>query len=240
MKNPFRSHILPYFTIGAGVLGLLLRLWLFSAVDEKGLLPTGHFADAMLYILSGIVLLVLFLATRTLSPRRISKQFFRFSTACGCLLGGLGLALNAAFQLSSSSVRLAWLATAISMAGAVVMILMAILRFTRKRIPYTLPAFICLVMAIETIAQCQVWGAEPQVQKYFFPLLASIFLILTAFHRTESAVKQSASRSLVFFSQGALYFCILSLNSRQWMLYLGMLFWAAVQMYPCIRFKKKV
>ena len=39
MKHPFHCNILPYFTMGAGGLGLALRLWLFSAVDEKGLLP---------------------------------------------------------------------------------------------------------------------------------------------------------------------------------------------------------
>jgi len=240
MKYPFRSHILPRFTIGAGILGLLLRLWLFSAEDDKGLLPTSHFAGVTLYILSAFVLLVLFLSTRKLTPRRVSRQFVRLSTTYSCLLGGLGLALNAAFQLSSSEVRLAWLATAASLAGTLVMVVMAILCFTRKRIPYIFPAFISVVMALEAIAQCQAWGAEPQVQIYFFPLLASVFLILTAYCNTLMTARQPIAKRLAFFSQGALYFCILSLNSSQWMLYLGMLFWAASQIYPCTRFKKKV
>lgn len=240
MNNPFRSHILPRFTIAAGILGLLLRLWLFAAEDEKGLLPAHHFAGVMLYILSAVVLLVLFLSTRRLTPRRISKQFIRLSTTYSCLLGGLGLALNAAFKLSASPVKLAWLATAASLAGTLVMVAMAILCFTCKRVPYIFPAFISIVMAIETIAQCQVWGAEPQVHVYFFPLLASVFLILTAYCNTLMTARQPIAKRLAFFSQSALYFCILSLNSSQWMLYLGMLFWAASQIYPCTRFKKKV
>ena len=67
MKHPFRSHILPLFTMGAGGLGFALRLWLFSATDEKGLLPAGHWADAALYLLTALVLGILFLATRQLS-----------------------------------------------------------------------------------------------------------------------------------------------------------------------------
>ena len=64
MKNPFRFSILPYFTMGAGGLGLALRVWLFSATDEKSLLPAGHPADAALYILTALVLGILFLAAR--------------------------------------------------------------------------------------------------------------------------------------------------------------------------------
>ena len=45
MKHPFRFSILPYFTLGAGGIGLILRLWLFSATDAKGLLPASHPAD---------------------------------------------------------------------------------------------------------------------------------------------------------------------------------------------------
>ena len=240
MKYPFRSHILPRFTIIAGILGLLLRIWLFAAEDEKGLLPANHFAGVMLYILSAAVLLVLFLSTRKLTPRRVSKQFIRLNTTYSCLLGGLGLALNAAFKLSSSAVRLAGLATIASLAGTVVMVVMAFFCFTRKRLPYIFPAFVSIVMSLETIAQCQVWGAEPQVPVYFFPLLASVFLILTAYCNTLLAARKPTANRLAFFSQAALYFSIVSLNSSQWMLYLCMAFWAASQIYPCTRFKKKV
>ena len=240
MNNPFRSHMLPRFTICAGILGLLLRMWLFSAVDEKGLLPKGHFADVTLYILSAIVLVILFLSTRKLTPRRVSRQFILLSNTYTYLLGGLGMALNAAFTLSSSAVKLSWVATSASLIGTAVMVVVAILYFLGKRIPYGLHAFITVVIALNTIAQCQVWGSEPQLQNYFFPLLASVFLILTAYCITNVAVKRTMYRHLAFYSQAALYFSILSLMSPQWMLYAGMLFWAASQIYPCTRFKKKV
>lgn len=240
MKHPFRSHILPYFTFGVGILGLVLRIWLFSTTDEKGLLPTGHFADHALFILTALVILILFFSTRKLTPRPVNKAFLRYANGVSCILGGLGLIFSAIFHLAGSTARLAWLATVASFMGGLVMIAMALLHFSRRRIHYGMPAIVTVVLMLDAVTQCQVWGSVPQLQLYFFPLLASVFLILTAYCKTAFTARRPKPKQLAFFSQGALYFCFLSLNSSQWMLYLGMLFWAAVQIYPCTIMKKKV
>lgn len=239
MKHPFRSSILPYFTMGAGGLGLALRLWLFSKMDENALLPVGHVADSALYILAALTLGILFLATRELKPQRISRQFVRISGTCAYFIGGLSLILTAFLKLPVSNARLAWLAVAASAVGGLAMLFMAALKFARKRLPYWLPAILTVVLMLDTVTQCQIWGAVPQLQIYFFPLLASIFLVLSAYYKTVFAAKQTGARKLAFFSQGALFFCCLSLNASQWPLYLGMMFWAAVQLYPCILTKKE-
>ncbi|MBR2423224.1 MAG: hypothetical protein IKB09_12890 [Oscillospiraceae bacterium] len=240
MKHPFHSHILPFFTMGAGGLGLALRIWLFSNTDEKGLLPAGHFADYALYILTALTLGILYLSTANLTRRRINKNLTRLLGVGGYAAGGLGLIFTAFTQLSSGSAKLAWLAVAASILGALAMFLMAALKFARKRLPYWLPAILTIVLMLDTVAQCQVWGAVPQLQAYFFPLLASIFLILSAYSKTTFAAKQGNPRRLAFFSQSALFFCCLSLNAPQWPLYLGMLFWAAAQLLPCVLMKKEV
>ena len=239
MKHPFRSNMLPFFTMGAGGLGLALRLWLFSATDEKNLLPAGHPADSMLYILTALTLGILFLASRQLTPQRIHKKTLCRVCACAYGLGGIGLALTAVLDMAGSSARLALVATIASFLGALVMFFMAFLKFRGKRLPYWLSACLTVVLMLDTVAQCQVWGAEPQLQAYFFPLLASISLILTAYYKTMLSAKQGNPNLLAFFSQSALFFCCLSLNTHQWPLYFGMLFWAAVQLYPCIRAKKE-
>lgn len=239
MKHPFHSNILPLFTMGAGGLGLALRIWLFSQVDEKGLLPLHHPADIALYILTALVLGLLFLASRTLKPRRVSKKVMGLAGACAYALGGLGLILAAVLELAGSTARLALVATAASILGGLAMFYMAALKYFRKRLPYWLPAVLTVVLMVDTVAQCQVWGAVPQLQEYFFPLLASVFLILTAYHKTMLTAKQGKPKQLAFFSQAALFLCCLSLNTAQWPLYFGMLLWAAVQIYPCILMKKE-
>ena len=239
MKHPFRFSLLPFFTMGAGGLGLALRFWLFSATDERGLLPSNHPANSMIYILTALTMGVLFLATQKPAPRRIDKQLMRIISTCAYAIGGLCLILTAVWNLTGSNARLAWVAVAASVVGGLAMLFMAFLKFARKRLPYWLPAILTVVLMLDTVTQCQVWGAVPQLQVYFFPLLASVSLILTAYHKTVFAARQNNLRPLAFFSQSALFFCCLSLNSTQWILYFGMLFWSAVQIYPCILTKKE-
>ena len=240
MKHPFHSNILPLFPMGLGGLGLALRIWLFSATDGKGLLPAGHFADYALYVLTAAALGILFLATRKLTPRRISREFFRLSGAFAYALGGAGLILTAVLCLCAGSVRLAVVGAIACALGGVLMFGMAALKFFRKRVSYLLHAALTVVLMLDTVAQCQVWGAEPQLQAYFFPLLASVFLILSAYQVTALAAGKGKPKLLAFFSQSAVFLCCLSLNTVQWPLYFGMLFWAAVQLYPCIRMRKEV
>ena len=205
MKHPFRSHILPLFTMGAGGLGLALRIWLFSSIDDKGLLPAKHPADVLMYILTALTLGILYLATREAFTTPLPSRIAAFSSMVGCFA----------------------------------MFIMAAFKYFRKRLPYWLPAILTVVLMLDTVAQCQIWGAVPQLQEYFFPLLASVCLILSAYYKTTLVAKKSNAKLLAFFSQSALFFCCLSLNSRQWPLYLGMLFWAAVQLFPCILMKKE-
>lgn len=237
MKYPFQSHILPFFTMGAGGFGLALRIWLFSAIDEKGLLPSGHPAEYALYILTALALGILYLSTRELKPTH-GKAPHLFS-ACAYAAGGLGLILSAVPNLAGSTARLAHVAMAASLVGGLAMLYMAGLKYFHKRLPYPLPAALTVVLMLNTVAQCQVWGAEPQLQVYCFPLLAYIFLILSAYYKTAFTVKQKDAKLLAFFSQGALFFCCLSLNTAQWPFFFGMLCWAAAQLIPCTCTKKE-
>lgn len=239
MKNPFRFSILPYFTMGAGGLGLCLRLWLFSATDEKGLLPASHPAEVLLYVLTALVLGILFLACRQVSAPPFRRGFRRTAEIVGNTAGGLGLLLTALTSLPGERSVLALLAAIICAAGSLLMLLAAFYSYRKTPMPYWLPAAVTVALMVCTVTQCRAWGAIPQVQHYFFPLLASIFLILTAYHRTTLAAKHGSRKRLAFFSQGALFFCCLSLNSSSWWLYLGMACWAAVQLLPCYHIKKE-
>ena len=239
MKYPFRSHILPLFTLGAGGLGFALRLWLFSAVDEKGLLPAKHPAITLLFLLSAVVIGVLFLCTRRLETRTVNKKMLRPISAASCLIGSFGLILNAFTSMGGSTSRLALPALILSLVGGLLMFFMAFLKFNRKKLPYWLPAGLTVVLMVTTVAQCQVWGSESQLPVYFFPLMASIFLILTAYQETALAVYKCKRSLLAFFSQCAAFFCCLSLNSFHKFFYCGLFLWAALQIFSCLSHKKE-
>lgn len=234
MKNRFR--ILPYFTVLAGILGLCLRLWLFAATDEKGLLPAGHPADATLYILSAIVLAVLFLTSRKKPVAPGNRTLPGIFSIFAHIAGGLGLMANALLDYFAGVAGLAMIATVAGLLGGICLLCMA---FCRKKLPYSLPAILCAALMLNTVAQCHAWGAEPQLQVYFFPLMACIFSILTAYHRTTLAAGTGKKSLLAFFSQSALFFCCVSLNTDHWALYLGLLFWSAAQLNVCYSTKKE-
>ena len=62
MKKLMKPAFLPIFTLAAGVLGLALRAWLFfGGTDQKGLLVSSHPANALIFILTALVLAVLFI-----------------------------------------------------------------------------------------------------------------------------------------------------------------------------------
>ena len=239
MKHPFRSHILPLFTLGAGGLGFALRLWLFSTVDEKGLLPEKHPAGMLLFILSAVVLGILFLATRQLEPQTVSRKVLRPANAAACLLGALGIVLNALTVLRTGTSKLIVPALVLSLAGGLVLVFMAVLTFSGKKFPYWLPAILTVVLMVDTIVQCQTWGAEPQLQVYFFPLMASVFLILTAYQETALLARSGKRSLLAFFSQSAAFFCCLSFNSTHKLFYCGLFLWAALQIFSCLPRKKE-
>ena len=239
MKHPFRCRILPSFTMGAGGLGLALRLWLFSATDEKGLLPTEHIADAALYILMAVTLGILFLATRELTSGRAGSRFSPLAVTVSHAVGGLGLLVCGLLTFTAGTVRLAEVAAAAAVAGCIALFCMAFLHGHRKPIPYWLCVILTIALMLDTVAQCQLWGSQSQLQEYGFPLLASVFLILSAYQATALAAGKGNPRLLAFFSQSALFLCCLSLNTAHWPMYFGMLFWAAAQLDFCISHKKE-
>ena len=236
MKHSFPRTLLPCFPFFAGALGFALRLWLFSATDEKGLLPASHFADSALYILTAVTLAVVFLASR--NPGCANKTP-GISAAIGSLFAGAALLATALMESAIGTVRLAAVASWSSLVGALAMFIAAFLHSFRKKVPYYLNAVLTVALLLVTVAQGQVWGAVPQLQVYFFPLLASVFLILSAYQATACSASQGKPMLLIFFSQSALFLCCLSLNAAQWPLYLGMLIWAAVQPYSCISTPKE-
>lgn len=237
MKHPFRFSILPYFTMGAGGLALALRLWLFSAMDAKGLLPTAHAADTLLYIVSALVLGILYLSTRELTPAPGRKGLLKKARMPAYLLAGICLLATAWMDLTKIHVSLARPAALACAVGGVILLAGAF-GIGKKAFPLRMAFTVALM--VQTVAQCQIWGSEPQLQVYFFPLLASVFSILTAYQVTALEASQGNRKLLAFFGQSALFFCCASLNTQLWPMYLGMGLWSIIQLIPCYPTKKEI
>lgn len=233
MKNLLKPHILPLFTLGAGGLGLALRVWLLSTgVDEKGLLLTGHPASALSFILAALVLAIVALAVRSLRPIAQYSQLFPASgiNAAGCAVGAATLLYTAFNETIAGQGPLRIILLILSLAAAVALALTGVYRRKGKRPHFLLATVVTVYLMLHTVLQCRTWGTEPQLQRFFFPLMASVFLLLTGYQHTVLNICPGSRRWFVFYNQAALFFCCLSANTENKLFYLGMAVWMTSDM----------
>ena len=237
MKKLFKPTILPSFTLIAGAIGLALRAWLFFfGIDQKGLLVASHPANALTFLLTALVLVVLFLCVRPLNAVDRYQKLFPASVfpALGCVAAAGGIAWVNFRDLNMRSDTITMLSLFLGILAINSLLFLAYFRIKRIRPVCYFHVLVTVYLMFHLISQYRLWSSEPQLQVYFFPLLASVFLILTAYQKTALTAGKGNAAALLFFSQGAMFFCFVSLCAQQWPLYFGMLFWSAAQMYPCI------
>lgn len=232
MKRIKLQH-LPFFTLAAGLLGFILQLILNrTGVDEKGLLVTNHFAGICLYILSALVLAGLFFGVRELrNISRYSKAFppsvFAFA---GCVLAAAGIVINAVTGILQQQDAITTLVVVFAAVAAVSLVLIGICRFKGKQPNYLFHAGLTVYLMLQLVSLYRHWSPEPQLLLYFFPLLSTVFLMLTAYQAACLDAGKGSRRWYVFCDQTALFFCCLSLCSEYWLFYLAMGLWAGTNL----------
>lgn len=225
-----KSFLILPISLGAGCVGLILRLILLSAVDEKGLLKARHPLSLLVWVLTGAVLITLFLLTRSLSGKVRYSRLFPPSVlgAVGSLAVGLGILFTALQELRTMTDMLALAAAVFGFAAGGCMLYLAYCRWQGLRPSVYLRILVTVYFVLHLVCQYRMWSAEPQLQSYCFQLLASVCLMLTSFHRAAFDGKMGRRSSLVFYSNAALYFCCLSLaGEKSRLFYLACLVWLA-------------
>lgn len=228
MKISLKPKLLPWLTLGAGGIGLALRVWLFSLRDSKGLLPAGHIADVLTFVLTAAFMAVLFLCVQPLGPISRYSRLFPASPvrAVGCGLGGAGI-LYAAIRDVSGSGALGIAALVVGIGAAAALAYAAYCRLKGIHPTCLVHALPALYLMLHAVLQVRTWSSETQLSVYFFPLLAVIFLMITAYHYGVLDLKKSSRRWFVFCNQAALFCCCLSFNGNGGLFYMGMAAWMA-------------
>lgn len=229
MKKIFKPGILPLFTLIAGAVGFGLRLWLFlPGVDERGLLPASHPAGTLVFILTAIVLVVLALCVRTLSPiTKYSKLFPAWlPAAIGCVAAAAGILYVDIRDLVIQPDVITIVTLVLGLVASAALLILGYCRWKGNHPSFWLQAAITVYFMLHLVSQYRLWSSESQLQVYFFPLLASVFLMLTTYHGAVlDAEKKGSRRWYVFCNQAALFFCCLSLQGSTWPFYLVMAIW---------------
>lgn len=213
MRFPFNPRILPRLSLWLGGVGLALRIWLFATgVDEKGLLETAHPANALTFILAAVCLLFVAASVQPLNAAAKYAKLFPASPkrALGALLGGVGFLYAGIFMHRPWRDALPVVLLILGLLAAAALAGTAYCRLKGLRPNFLLPCIITLYMLLHTVSLCRSWGSVPQVQQYFFPLMANVFLLLTCYQHSLLSLQQGSRRQFVFYSQAGLFFCLLS------------------------------
>lgn len=204
---------LPHIILGAGALGLILRLWLMSTADSHGLLPANHPADTLVWLLTGIVIVFLLLGCRSLLAA--NKYSFNFPAS---LPGCIGTGLMGAAILICSVTELSTAADGITRAVAIIGLLcaaalgfLAYCRFTGAHPTFFFHALVSIYLLLRLVSLYRQWSSDPQLQDYAFQLLATVFLMLASYHRIAFDANSGSRRHYAFFALGAVFFCCTAL-----------------------------
>ncbi len=226
MTALIKKYFFPVFSLVMGAVGFCLRDWLFSR-EQEGLLPENHFAGIVSVLLLAAVLAVCVWAVRKMAFSESYQKLFPKST-----LAGVGIALGAVgMGCASFTVEavgaLRFLLPALAVLGAGALLLGAYCRFRGLRPHCLLYGLFAVYLVVYILTKCRAWGAEPQLQVYFIPLLALLFLLIACYYRAELATRAGNCRRYVFFAQAALFCCCVSLRGEDWLFYLSGAVWTA-------------
>ena len=225
MKQSLKTALFPCLTIVLGVVGLILRFWLFSATDSKGLLPAEHIADALSYLLLFVALTLSCFGARNVLSENVYENLFPASliAAIGTAISAIGLGISPFFLKNAGMFR--YLSIAFGVLAGLALLYTAYCRLKGLRPHFLSHSAVAVFLIFWIMTCCRKWGSETQLQLYFFPLLASLFLLLACYFRAHLDINPTGHRRYFLFSQGALFCCFLSLPDENLLFYLSAIIW---------------
>lgn len=243
MKKYLRPNYLPWISLGSGIVGLALRIWMYTdGVDAKGLLLQSHPANALSFLICAVFFIFLTLCVSALGHAPKHSQLFsgKPSVLLGNGIAAAAIILTGFSGLNALNGLFSPLYLLVELLSAASLLYIGWCSYKKQRISFLFHASVTACLMLRLITQYKVWSSEPQLQNYFFHLAASIFLMLTAYHRTALDARSGNRSAYVFFNQAAVFFCILSLAGTDWLYYGAMGIWALTNLCSLRSVQKRI
>lgn len=241
MKLPFQNKHLPLITLGAGIIGMLLRIWYLTSTDAKGLLPAFHLADTFCYIIFAIGLAVILLTVRQLPNEGKYHRLFPASIrrCVGCAVGALTILFTSLYDvIHKASLSLPALILGVFAAASLLLLAFCRYKGSRPTAFLLLPPVVYLMF--HAVIQARLWSSETQASVIFFPFMASIFLLIHAYFLAALTVRQKGLRQYVFFNQVTLLLCCISFSCNSRLFYMGMAAWVGLDLCAFPKKRRRV
>ncbi|MBR7122395.1 MAG: CCA tRNA nucleotidyltransferase [Oscillospiraceae bacterium] len=230
MSFLFQPKRIPYIAPIAGVLGFAVQLWLFSTgVDSKGLLLADHPAGALVFILTALTLAAIYLCLRPLNGTPVYKWMFPKSlpATIGYMAAAAGVVSTLFIRNAPGQQAMTAAFYVLTLAAAGCFVFLGICRYKGQVPSFIFHSCITIYLMFHLVYQYPTWNNATQLQEYFFPLLASVFLMLGTYYRATLDVDGKNRQQYVFFNYSAVFLCLVSLHKNTWPFYLAMAIWCA-------------
>lgn len=230
MKFTLKPAMLPWLTLGLGGLGLALRSWLYATgIDGKGLLSASHPANYLIWLLTVAAVVILALCLRFDLPGGTYQKLFPRSAATlvGCCIGALGIVVSSIVELTALE-KPDYAAVAALVAGILAgasLVYLGLCRLKGIHPSVLFRAVVCVYFMLHLVSQYRNWSSEPQLQEYFFQLMASVLLMMCAYHRAAMDADKHLLRRYLFTHQLGLFFCCTAMVGHNRLFYLAMAIW---------------
>lgn len=213
LKN-LKINIAALITAGVGLLGLgLLALLYGTCVDEKGLLVAGHPLLWVLGLMTVAATALIFLYCRShAGSDRFADNFpASLPGAIGSFAAAAGALVVVLTELGQDPTIQGTLCTVMGFLAVMAFLVTGICRFKGQRPLSLYHGAVSLYFALRLVCRYRVWSANPQLTDNLFCILASVCLMLTAYHRAAFDAGVGKRRSFLFFSLLAVLFSVMAL-----------------------------
>lgn len=196
---------LPTSVLGLACLFLQSRLMSYG-YDDKGLLVAFRLEFVFLWGLTGLF----FLLALVMLPWLGGQGTYEMNFPSCALSGGITAAAGAAMgfcALNGLVPGTMMLLSAGAAVAGVMMVIAGVCRFRGAKPPFWVDLAICVYYVAHLMASYRSWNANPHVERYAFPLLAGIAVMLFALHRARCAGGLMDRRRLVLSGFAGIFLC---------------------------------
>lgn len=229
MKGSWNLSRISYVTMGAGILGIGLRLWLYATgVDHKGLLLENHPAGILSFVLTAAFLAWLFWIVKAEKPSvKGNAKVARIAAAAGCMVAGAAVAAAGIMEYLTGGAMLSLMTMTVCLCAGVVLIYVGLCRLQCRKPAKAAHVVMLVAFILLLISHYRSWSKEPQLQLYFFSFMAGMFLLFSVFCRAVWDMQNKGLRQMVYANQMALFLCCMSVKGDMPWFYLAMALWMA-------------
>ncbi len=229
MKRSLTNQILPWLAPVFGSLAMA-AMWAVHTfgTDSKGLILPFHISAIIVWILTVAMAGSLLFLLRDMEDTSGYRRLFPDSrwAAVGTLVAGISILATVVESLTAMDEPVRIVSGLLKIIAGIALIYLAWCRWKNVRGSFLAWAAAAAYMLLRIMFEYRTWSMEPQLLRYFFPLLASVSMVLAMYHRTAFAVKMGSRTQFLFFSQFGAFCCLAALPGTPAPFYVGMALWA--------------